>query len=392
MKSVYTLLIGAVVLLTGCKDQTAPPRGGATEVGVVTLQTQAVPLQTELAGRTVASLTSDVRPQVTGIVRARKFNEGAEVRAGQVLYEIDPSSYQAAYDQASAEVTDAEATVTAARLKDQRYAELLQVEGVAKQDADDAHAAYQQAVAAVAQKKAALESARINLNYTQVRAPISGRIGKSSVTPGALVIANQSDALATIRTLDPIYVDLTQSSAALIKLRKMLGNGRLKSGSTTVNLKLEDNSEYAKKGILKFTEVAVDEATGSVTLRAQFPNPDGTLLPGMYVRAVLDQAVDPNAILAPQQGVTRDAKGNAVAMVVNKQNQVEQRIVVTERVVGDQWLVSDGLSPGDHLIVEGLNKIKPGDTVQVVEIAQDSKQSSKLAASSASTTASKVGG
>jgi len=355
-------------LLAACgKDEKRPARG-PVEVGVTTLRAQSVALTTELAGRTTASLSSDVRPQVAGIVKARRFEEGALVRAGQVLYVIDPATYQAAADQAAASLANAQAAVSAARLKDERYADLLKIEGVSRQDADDARTTYQQALAAVAVQKAALASARINLEYTQVRAPISGRIGKSSVTPGALVTASQTDAMATIRALDPIYVDLTQSSASLLRLRKLLSADGVLPGSTAVKLKLEDGSAYGRAGKLKFSEVAVDEATGSVTLRAEFPNPDGTLLPGMYVRAVLDQAVDPQALLAPQQGISRDPKGQATALVVGDGDKVRSVTVTTQRSIGDQWLVSDGLAAGDRVVVEGSSKVKAGDTVKPVEL------------------------
>lgn len=366
MKIASSLIAAAV--LTACTGKSTQ-MPASVEVGVITLKSQSVTLQTELAGRTAAAMTSDVRPQVTGIVQARRFTEGSRVRAGQVLFQIDDASYRASYEQAKAALASAEASVTPARLKNQRYGELLAIDGVSKQDADDARTSYEQALASVAQQQAALHSAQINLNYTQVKAPISGHIGKSSVTPGALVTASQSDALATIRTLDPMYVDLTQSSAAILKLRRRLQAGALKSGSTVVSLKLEDSSAYAHKGELKFSEVAVDEDTGSVTLRAEFPNPEGILLPGMYVRAVLDEAVDANAILAPQQGITRDAKGNATALVVNANNQVEQRTVTTERAIDDQWLVSAGLADGDRLLVQGSNKVKAGDTVRAVDAA-----------------------
>lgn len=340
---------------------------------MVTLHTQAVPLQQELAGRTAAALSADVRPQVGGIVKERKFSEGALVKAGQVLYEIDPASYQAAANQAKAAWTSAKAAVDAARLKSARYQELLAIEGVSRQDAEDARVAYAQAVASVEQTRAAYDSAQINLGYTQVRAPISGRIGTSSVTPGALVTASQDTALATIRALDPIYVDVTQTSVALLQLRRALAHDGLQAGSTSVQLALEDGSTYAHTGRLQFSEVAVDPATGSVTLRARFPNPDGTLLPGMYVRALLDQAVDPKAILAPQQGITRDAKGHATALVVDGENKVRQREVTVQRSVGDQWLVSGGLADGDRLIVEGTSKVKAGATVKVVEVKTGTK-------------------
>jgi membrane fusion protein (multidrug efflux system) len=335
---------------------------------VIELQPKQVALQSELSGRTVDFLVSDVRPQVSGIVKKRLFEEGAGVTAGQVLYQIDPSSYQAAYDQAKADLANAQATVASSRLKDERYAELLQIQGVSKQEADDAHANFLQAAAGVELKKAALASTRINLGYTQVRAPISGRIGKSSVTAGALVTANQDAALATIRALDPMYVDLTQSSTQLLLLRKLLGTDGMISGSRAVRLELEDGTQYPETGRLKFQEVAVDEATGSVTLRAQFPNPRGVLLPGMYVHAVVDEAVNGSALLAPQQSISRDSKGNAVALIVGKEGQVEQRAVATARAVGNDWLILSGLNPGDRLIVEGSNKVHPGDRVRAVAV------------------------
>jgi membrane fusion protein (multidrug efflux system) len=382
-KKSLALFVVTGFLIAACSKEAPAPQRPNVEVGVITLQTQAVALKSELSGRTTASLMSDVRPQVSGIVKARLFEEGAQVKAGQVLYEIDPSSYRSAYNEAKADVANVEAAVVAARAKDVRYADLLKLDGVSQQDADDAAAAHQQAVATVALKKATLETARINLGYTQVRAPISGRIGKSTVTPGALVTANQETALATIRALDPIYVDLTQSSAQLLRLRKLLGSEGVQSGSANVRLKLEDGSDYGTLGTLQFREVMVDEATGSVTLRAQFPNPDGVLLPGMYVRAVLDDAVNTQAILAPQQGVTRDARGNAVAMVVGKDQKVEQRTVVADRAIGDHWLITNGLQAGDQLIVEGLNKVRAGDTVRAVAVNSSGTDSDTRAAQNA---------
>ncbi|HEX4420535.1 MAG TPA: efflux RND transporter periplasmic adaptor subunit, partial [Kofleriaceae bacterium] len=374
---IFIVLCAAGGVAVGCKGSPAadgPPQGGgaprAAEVGVVTLKTEAVTLQTELAGRTTASLASDLRPQVTGILKARTFEEGAHVKAGQVMYEIDPAMYRAAYAEAQADVASAKASLDAAKLKAERFAELVKIEGVSKQEAEDARAAFELATAGVAQKQAALEVARINLDYTAIKAPITGRVGKSSVTPGALVTADQPTPLATIRALDPIYVDLTESSEARLKLRAQLGAGKLQAGSTKVKLKLGDGSLYGKDGTLEFSEVAVDEATGTVTLRATFPNPDDTLLPGMYVRAVLDQAVDTTAILAPQQGITRDPKGNATALVVGAGDKVEVRTLVADRAIGDRWLVTGGLNEGDKLIVEGLNKIGPGMPVHATEIVQ----------------------
>ncbi|MCL2899412.1 efflux RND transporter periplasmic adaptor subunit [Brenneria tiliae] len=352
-----------VVLLSGCERAAEPAQAdAAVEVTVETLQPQSVVLNSLLNGRTVAGMVSDVRPQVDGIIQQRLFTEGSEVRAGQVLYQIDPASYQAAYDEAAAALKNAQAGVRAAKLKAQRYARLVKEEGVSRQDADDAQTSYEESLAAVAEKQAALKTAQINLAYTQIKAPISGRIGISSVTPGALVTASQTTALATIRQLDPIYVDLTQSSRERLALRRLRQNER-----PAVSLTLENGETYASRGQLQLSEVAVDESTGSVTLRATFPNAEHILLPGMYVRATVDNGSDPAAILAPQPGITRDAKGNATALVVNDQQQVEQRSVVTERAIGNRWLVSAGLNAGDRLIIEGTDKVSVGDRVQAVE-------------------------
>jgi membrane fusion protein (multidrug efflux system) len=360
-----------LLLCVACKKTPAaqPQRGQMppAEVTVVTVNPEKVSLKTELSGRTTASLTSEVRPQITGIIRARTFEEGAKVKQGQVLYQIDPAQYRAAYEGARADLASATASLEAAKLRDERYAALTKVEGVSKQEADDARLAHQTAIAAVAQKTAALEAARLNLSYTSIVAPISGHIGKSSVTAGALVTANQPTPLATIRALDPIYVDLTESTEQRLRLRAQVGSGALQAGSTTVKLILPDGTTYAHDGTLEFAEVAVDEATGTVTLRAKFPNPEDTLLPGMYVRATLDEAVDQNAILVPEQGVTHDAKGNAMAMVVGKDGKVEPRVLVADRTVGNRWLVEKGLAPGDQVIVEGLNKAFPGSTVHANE-------------------------
>lgn len=325
-------------------------------------------MQAELAGRTAASLTSEVRPQVSGLVKARTFEEGAKVKAGQALYQIDAAMYRAQLDQANADLASAKAALESAKGRNERFAKLSEIEGVSKQEADDARAMYQQATAGVAQKSAALQAARININYTSITAPIAGRIGKSTVTVGALVTANQPQPLAVIRSLDPIFVDLNESSEDRLRLRAQLGAGTLQAGTAKVKLRLGDGSLYNHDGTLEFTEVAVDEATGTVTLRAQFPNPDDTLLPGMYVRALLDQAVAQDAILAPQQGVSHDAKGNPVAMVVAPNNTVEMRVLVTDRAIGDRWLVTSGLAAGDRLIVEGLNKIGPGMPVHATEV------------------------
>ena len=330
------------------------------------VQSEAIALQTELAGRTSAYVTAEVRPQVNGIIKSRAFREGASVQAGQLLYVIEPSVYRATYERARAELTSAEALVITSRVRAERYAELVKINAVSKQEYDDARATHLSSVATVEQARASLQSARINLDYTRVVAPIAGRIGRSSVTQGALVTAGQPTALATIAQLDPIYVDVTQSSVQLLQLKRLLSSGGAQPPSTKVSLKLEDGSEYTQSGELQFTDVTVDASTGSVTLRALFPNPETLLLPGMYVRAQIDEALDPHAILAPQQAVTRDEKGQASALVVDASNKVQLRNLTTGRVIGDRWQVTSGLAPGDRVVVEGNDKIKPGALVKPV--------------------------
>ena len=376
------LLLGTLVVslvLGGCLG--SEPQAGAggplgsgapvTDVGVITLEHTSVALTSELKGRTVASGTAEVRPQVGGVIKARLFEEGSEVRKGQPLYQLDAKLYQAAYNEARANLKSAESTLESARLKDQRYANLVKIEGISKQESDDAHATYLEAKANIEKYKAALETARINLEYTQVTAEIDGRIGISSVTPGALVTADQTTAMATIRRFDPMYVDLTQASRELLNLRQLLQRDGVSAGSTAVTLLLEDGSEYPLKGELKARELAVDEATGSVTLRAEFPNPDGLLLPGMFVRAVISPAVDNDAVVVPQQGIARDNRGNSYALVVGGNNQVEKRMVETDRVLGNNWLISSGLNAGDRLIVEGTSKVAAGKTVNPVVVTLD---------------------
>jgi membrane fusion protein (multidrug efflux system) len=350
--------------VTGAKSQSTPP-----EVGVVVIQPQRVALTTELAGRTSAYLIAEVRPQVSGIIQKRLFTEGADVKAGEVLYQIDPATYQAAYNSAKAALVRAEANLNPARLKAERYQELVKVSYVSQQDYDDASAALKQAEADVEAGRAALETARINLAYTKVTAPISGRIGRSSVTEGALVTANQPAALATIQQLSPMYVDVTQSSAELLRLKQNLASGLLKSNGAAqarVNLLLEDGSAYQLPGTLKFSEVTVDQSTGSITVRAIFPNPKQILLPGMFVRAILEEGVSEHAILVPQRGVTRSPDGSAMVMVVGSEEKVEPRVIKVVRTVGDNWLVSEGLIAGDRVILEGLQKARPGTPVKAV--------------------------
>jgi len=321
----------------------------------------------ELPGRTTPSLIAELRPQVTGILTQRAFNEGSEVKAGQVLYRIDAAPYQAAYDSARASLARAEANADAARLRAERHAGLVAIEAVSKQANDDAQAALKQARAEVAAAKAAVDKAKIDLDYTQLKAPIAGRIGRSAVTPGALVTANQAQALATVQRLDPIYVDLTQSSADMLRLRREVESGRVQrgaGGAVEVRLLLEDGSEYAAAGRLALSEVTVDEGTGSVTLRAEFPNPTGDLLPGMYVRARLPQGVRAEAVLVPHAAVVRDARGSALVMVVDEQNVVQARPVEVVQAFGDKWVLGGGLQAGERVITEGLQRVRPGVTVQ----------------------------
>lgn len=362
-----TTTIAALFLLSGCDNApTALPERPAQEVGIVTLKSQPVSVVSDLTGRTTAALSAEVRPQVSGIIQKRLFNEGDNVKAGQPLYQIDPASFRATYNEAAAALKQAQALVVADCQKAQRYALLVKDNGVSRQDADDAQSTCAQDKASVESKKAALDSARINLDWTTVTAPIAGRIGISSVTPGALVTAEQTTALATIRGLDTIYVDLTRSSVDLLRLRKQ--SLATNSDTLSVTLTLEDGSTYSEKGRLALTEVAVDESTGSVTLRAVFPNPHQQLLPGMFVRARIDEGVMSEAILAPQQGITRDVKGNATALVVDANNKVEQRTLETDGTYGDKWLVQSGLKNGDQLIVEGTDKVTVGQTVKPVAV------------------------
>ena len=344
--------------------------GGPSPVGVVIAKTEPVTLTTELSGRTSAVLVSDVRPQVGGIVKARLFQEGGYVRAGQALYQIDPATYQASYNSAAAGLAQAQAAATAARLKADRYRTLVESGAVSKQDNDDAQAATQQAIANVAAQKAAVDTARISLGYTKVLSPISGRIGKSSVTPGALVTASQAVALATVQDTSRVYVDLTQSSAELLKLQKDMATGKTgRATSAQVTLKLEDGSTYPIPGRLEFSDVTVDPTTGSVGLRATFNNPNGVLLPGMYVRAALSTGTAQNGMLIPQAGVSRDPKGNATVMVVGAKGMAEPRVIVATQTIGDKWLVTSGLKPGDQVIIEGLQKVRPGAPVKAAVIA-----------------------
>jgi membrane fusion protein (multidrug efflux system) len=337
-------------------------------VATVTVHPERVVLTTELPGRTAAYLVAEVRPQVNGIILRRAFEEGSNVRAGSLLYQIDPAPYEAAHAQAKATLAVAEANLPATRSRAERLKGLVEIHAVGQQDYDDAAAALLRAEASVASARAAVESARINLAYTPLKAPISGRIGRSAVTVGAMVTAYQPTALAVIQQLDPIYVDVTQASADLLRLRRGLESGQLKSTGSVrkVKLILEDGTPYPHEGALQFRDVTVNAATGSVILRMVFPNPDDTLLPGMFVRAIVEEGVNEKAVLAPQPGVTRDAKGNATALVVGAEGKVEERALTLDRAMGDRWLVTAGLKDGDQVIVEGLQRVRPGVPVKAV--------------------------
>lgn len=366
------LLIGTFAI-TGCKQHSspggAPSAGGPPEVGIVAITTAPVTLTMELSGRITPHLIAEVRPQVGGIIQKRLFTEGSEVKAGQVLYRIDSATYQAAYASAKAALARAEANLVPARLKEERFRELVAINAVSKQDYDDAGAMRKQAEADVAANQAAAKAARINLDYTDIKAPISGRIGRSAVTGGALVTANQAEPVATIQQLDPVYVDVTQSSADLLRLKRHRAAGEIRgkdAGQAKVRLLLEDGSSYPQEGILKFSEVTVDQSTGSVTLRALFPNPEQLLLPGMFVRGIVQEGVNEQAILVPQRGVSRNPKGEAMVMVVGAEEKVEPRVIKVSRTVGDNWLVSEGLKAGDRVILEGIQKARPGTQVKAV--------------------------
>lgn len=362
-------IIFMTIFPAGCgeKKASAPPPAGPAEVGIMVVKPQKASLTTELSGRTSAHLTAEVRPQVSGIIKKRLFIEGADVKAGQVLYQIEPASFEAAYSSAKAIQAKVEASLSSLKLTESRYRELVKIKAVSQQDYDNAFAALKQGEAEVAVAKAAVESARINLAYTKISAPISGRIGRSLITDGALVTAGQAAALATIQQMDSMFVDVTQSTADMLKLKQNLASGVMKkSGSAKVKLILEDGTSYPLSGTLKFSEVTVDQSTGSVVLRAIFPNPKKELLPGMFVRAVLEEGMNENAILVPQRGVTRTPKGDAIVMTVGADEKVEPRPIKVVRTVGDKWLVSEGLKTGDRVILEGLQKARPGTVVKAV--------------------------
>ncbi|WP_406827710.1 efflux RND transporter periplasmic adaptor subunit [Microbulbifer sp. ARAS458-1] len=363
-------LLLAVALLAACGEKQPAMQGHTPQVTVVTLDTQPVTLTRQLPGRTSAFKVAEVRPQVDGIVKDQLFKEGGLVEAGSALYQLDDARYQADYDSAKASLERAQATLSVSKLQADRTQELVKTGAVSKQDNDSAIAALQQARADVASAKAAVQRAKVMLDFARISAPISGRIGISSVTQGALVTTNQAAPLATIQQLDPIYVDLTQSVSELLNLRKALATGSMQeTDDLPVTILLEDGSPYPHAGKLAFSEVSVDPSTGSVRLRVVVPNPDNLLLPGMYVRASVGSGQRDNAVLVPQQGIARDPKGNTTAMVVGEGNTVEVRPVQVSQTVGSNWLVESGLKAGDRVIVEGLQKIRPGVVVNPGEAA-----------------------
>lgn len=371
------LMLSGSLALTGCDDK--PAQQGAQqmpEVGIVTLKSAPLQITTELPGRTSAYRVAEVRPQVSGIILKRNFTEGSDIQAGVSLYQIDPATYQATYESAKGDLAKAQAAANMDQLTVKRYQKLLGTKYISQQDYDTAVATAQQSNAAVVAAKAAVETARINLAYTKMTSPISGRIGKSAVTEGALVQNGQTTALATVQQLDPIYVDVTQSSNDFLRLKQELANGKLQqeNGKAKVELVTNDGLKYPQNGTLEFSDVTVDQTTGSITLRAIFPNPDHTLLPGMFVRARLEEGVNPDAILVPQQGVTRTPRGDASAMVVGEGDKVEVRQITATQAIGDKWLVTEGLKTGDRVIISGLQKVKPGVQVKAQEVVSDEKQ------------------
>ena len=366
-RAVLCMLLSLMLLACEEGGKGAPGSSGPREVVIIKLEPRREVYTTALAGRIASFQVAEVRPQVGGILQQRLFTEGADVKAGQALYQIDPATYEAALDSAQAALMKAEANVTPARPKAERFRELLAIKAVSKQEYDDAQAAFKQAEADVAVNRAAVKTARINLEYTKVRSHISGRIGKSAFTPGALVTANQAQALTSVRQLDPVYVDITQSSQDLLRLRAQFTNGELRSAAeeAPVRLKLENGAMYPHEGRLQFTDVSVDESTGMVSLRALFPNPEHILLPGMYVRAVIAEGVDENALLVPQRALRRDPKGQASVLLVDGGGKVDVRLVDVGRTVGDSWQVLSGLKPGDRVIVEGGQNVRPGMSVKI---------------------------
>ena len=366
---IFILITATLIVLSGCENKVSSnPQIQIIEVGVITLQEQPIPLQQELSGRVKAKLVSQVRPQISGIITKQLFTEGSFVKEGEILYQIDSASYQASFFQAKASLESAKVDAKNAKTKSQRYEELLKFDGTSKQEAEDAKAIYLQAEALVEEKKASLESAKIDLERTNIKAPISGYISISSVTKGALISANQTEALATIRDTSSVYVDVSQSNTQLLALRKLLSQKNIQKGNTEVSLTLSDGSIYEHKGELQLQEIAVDENTGSVTLRALFPNEKGILLPGMFVKATVQGAIDTKAFLLPQQAVSRDSKANPIITLLKEDNSIIKQMITIERAIRNKWLVSAGINNNDKIIIEGLNKINEKSKVNPIDV------------------------
>ncbi len=366
---IFILITATLIVLSGCENKISTNSQLQTiEVGVITLQEQPIALQQELSGRVKAKLVSQVRPQISGIITKQLFTEGSLVTQGEILYQIDSATYQANYFQAKASLESAKVDAKNAKTKSQRYEELLKFDGTSKQEAEDAKAIYLQAEALVEEKKASLESAKIDLERTNIKAPISGYISISNVTKGALISANQTEALATIRDTSSVYVDVSQSNTQLLSLRKLLNQKNIQKGNTEVTLTLSDGSLYEHKGELQLQEIAVDESTGSVTLRALFPNEKGILLPGMFVKAIVQGAIDNKAFLLPQQAVSRDSKANPIITLVQEDNSIKKQMITIERAVGNKWLVTSGINNNDKIIIEGLNKINEKSHVNPIDV------------------------
>ena len=365
----FIFITASWIILTGCEEKIKTNIQSPTiEVGVITIQEQAIALQQELTGRVKAKLISEVRPQIGGIITKQLFTEGSFVNQGEILYQIDSASYQASFFQAKASLESAKVDAKNAKIKSQRYEELLKFDGTSKQEAEDAKAVYLQAEALVEEKRANLESAKIDLERTNIKAPISGYISISNVTKGALVSTNQTEALATIRDTSSVYVDLNQSNTQLLALRKLLTQENIQKGNAEVTLTLSDGSIYEHKGELQLQEIAVDESTGSVTLRAKFPNPKGILLSGMFVKATIQGAIDTKAFLLPQQAVLRDSKANPIVTLLQEDNSIKKQMITIERAIGNKWLVTKGINNNDKIIIEGLNKINEKTKVNPVDV------------------------
>jgi membrane fusion protein, multidrug efflux system len=371
-----TVKVAALALaLSACAQEqaAAPSEMPPVEVEAYTVQTSQVPVSTELTGRVVGAVTAEIRPQTGGIVRKRLFTEGSEVQAGQVLYEIDSTSSQTTVADAEASLSSATVALASAKAKATRYRELVEIEAVSQESAEEAETAYKQAISAVDSAKANLAAAKISLSYSNVTSPINGRIGRSSVSEGALVTANQTTALATVQQLDPIYLDATQSATEFVHIRQQFDQGtiKLENGDPVVRLIKEDGSLYEFVGTLGVADAIVDQTTGTVTVRSQFPNPNGELIPGMYGKVRFEGAVMQNALVVPQVAISRDVKGNAIAYIIDETNTIQERTLTTSSTLGDQWIVESGLQAGERIVVEGLQKIRVGSVVTVADDAAD---------------------